>query len=73
MSQDLTGRILFAINPEAKKEAAEILSSNGLSMSDFLRMAMYKVIEDKSIPFECDLKERVQKPRVSRRCAAVHA
>ena len=39
------------IDPETKDQAAAALAAMGLSISDFIRMALVRVARDKAIPF----------------------
>ena len=39
------------IDPETKDRAAEALAAMGLSISDYIRMALVRVAREKAIPF----------------------
>ncbi len=39
------------IDPHTKAEAAEALAAMGLSLSDYIRMALIRVARDKAVPF----------------------
>jgi DNA-damage-inducible protein J len=39
------------IDPETKERAAEALAAMGLSISDYIRMALVRVAREKAIPF----------------------
>jgi len=39
------------IDSDTKEQAAEALAAMGLSVSDFIRMALIRVARDKAIPF----------------------
>ena len=48
------GRLRVRIDPEAKAEAVRILSEKGLTMSEFTRLAIRRLIEAEGIPFPVD-------------------
>jgi len=39
------------IDPQTKAEATEALAAMGLSVSDYIRMALVRVARDKAVPF----------------------
>ncbi len=39
------------IDPNIKEQATQVLSSMGLSMSDAIRIFLYRVVSEKAIPF----------------------
>ena len=57
------------IDPRIKQEAESILNSKGLSLSDGIRMFLYRVVSEHDIPFDprggkkpkTDLREAVAK------------
>jgi DNA-damage-inducible protein J len=40
------------IDPRVKKEAADVLATIGLTMSDAFRLMMVRIANDKALPFE---------------------
>ncbi|WP_375678944.1 MULTISPECIES: type II toxin-antitoxin system RelB/DinJ family antitoxin [unclassified Bartonella] len=38
-----------------KKEAGEILASLGLTVSDFIRIALTKVVDERGLPFDMSI------------------
>lgn len=49
---DATGVVRARIDPGLKREAAAVLSSMGLSMSDAIRLLMVRVVTEKALPFD---------------------
>lgn len=47
--------IRIRINKELKKEASELLSSMGLNFSDFFRISLLKLVNEKKMPFSIDV------------------
>lgn len=47
-------KLRVRIDREAKTEAVRILSEKGLTMSEFTRLAIRRLIEVKGIPFPVD-------------------
>lgn len=45
------GKLSIQIDPEAKAEAVRILSEKGMTMSEFVRLAIRSLNEAKTIPF----------------------
>lgn len=43
--------IRIRVNKELKKEASELLSSMGLNFSDFFRISLLKLVNEKKMPF----------------------
>ena len=50
MSQDAVVRA--RVNGEIKEQAAAVLASMGLTISDMMRMTLIKVAQDKALPFD---------------------
>lgn len=47
------------IDSETKEQAAEALSEMGLSISDYIRMALIRVAHDKAVPFQVKIPNAV--------------
>ena len=47
--------IRIRVNKELKKEASELLSSMGLNFSDFFRISLLKLVNEKTMPFSIDV------------------
>ena len=47
--------IRIRVNKELKKEASELLSSMGLNFSDFFRISLLKLVNEKKMPFSIDV------------------
>ncbi|NKC16382.1 MAG: type II toxin-antitoxin system RelB/DinJ family antitoxin [Gammaproteobacteria bacterium] len=47
-----TGTVRARIDECLKKEAAEILATMGLTVSDFVRIGLTKVVSEQGLPFE---------------------
>ena len=43
------------VNAQVRKEAEEILNEMGLSISDYINLALFKVRNCKRVPFEMDI------------------
>lgn len=43
--------VTVRVKPEVKREAKDILESSGVTLSDFIRMSLAKVVEDGRISF----------------------
>ncbi|KWN05588.1 hypothetical protein WT83_28915 [Burkholderia territorii] len=43
------------VSPELKREAADALAAMGLSVSDYIRMALTRVARDKAVPFPVEV------------------
>lgn len=43
--------VTVRVKPEVKQEAKDILESSGVTLSDFIRMSLAKVVEDGRISF----------------------
>ncbi|MFD3388889.1 type II toxin-antitoxin system RelB/DinJ family antitoxin [Ligilactobacillus salivarius] len=43
--------VTVRVKPEVKQEAKDILESSGITLSDFIRMSLAKVVEDGRISF----------------------
>ena len=53
MTKPLTNAIIRArIDGQVKEEAAAVLASIGLTVSDALRLMMVRIAKDKALPFE---------------------
>lgn len=53
MTKPLTNTIIRArIDGQVKEEAAAVLASIGLTVSDALRLMMVRIAKDKALPFE---------------------
>jgi DNA-damage-inducible protein J len=40
------------IDPQIKKQAAKVMKSMGLTMSDGMRLFLYQVVQEKKLPFK---------------------
>lgn len=47
--------IRFRVNKELKEEAGRLLNSMGLNFSDFFRMSLLKLVNEKKMPFAIDV------------------
>jgi len=47
------------VSPELKREAADALAAMGLSVSDYIRMALVRVARDKAVPFAVEVPNAV--------------
>lgn len=47
--------IRIRVNKELKEEAAQLLSSMGLNFSDFFRISLLKLVNEKKMPFSIDV------------------
>lgn len=43
------------VNAETKEQAAEALEAMGLSISDYIRMALIRLAHDKAVPFPLEV------------------
>ncbi|WP_375647750.1 MULTISPECIES: type II toxin-antitoxin system RelB/DinJ family antitoxin [unclassified Bartonella] len=43
------------IDKKLKKEAGEILASLGLTVSDFIRISLAKVVDERGLPFDMSI------------------
>ncbi|MDD9331024.1 MAG: type II toxin-antitoxin system RelB/DinJ family antitoxin [Bartonella sp.] len=43
------------IDKKLKKEAGEILASLGLTLSDFIRISLAKVVDERGLPFDMSI------------------
>jgi DNA-damage-inducible protein J len=43
------------VTPELKQEASVALAAMGLSLSDYIRMALVRVAHDKAVPFPVEV------------------
>jgi len=43
------------VSPELKQEATDALAAMGLSVSDYIRMALTRVARDKAVPFPVEV------------------
>lgn len=51
MSTQVDTVVRARIDSETKRQAAEALESMGLSISDYIRMALVRVAKEKAVPF----------------------
>lgn len=47
------------VSPELKREAADALAAMGLSVSDYIRMALVRVARDRAVPFAVEVPNAV--------------
>lgn len=47
------------VSPELKREATDALEAMGLSVSDYIRMALVRVARDKAVPFAVEVPNAV--------------
>ncbi|MDR1831323.1 MAG: type II toxin-antitoxin system RelB/DinJ family antitoxin [Fusobacteriaceae bacterium] len=47
-----TANIHARVNPDVRKEAEEILNAMGMTISDYINLALYQVRITRRIPFE---------------------
>jgi DNA-damage-inducible protein J len=43
------------VSPELKREATDVLAAMGLSVSDYIRMALVRVAHDRAVPFAVEV------------------
>jgi len=63
------------IDSETKEQAAKALAEMGLSVSDYIRMALIRVAHDKAVPFQVKIPNAVTAKtlRKSERAEDVHS